>query len=149
MSRTLPAAVNATSGTGTASRCALARSVTDRDVQAVIREDDGTMLLPGTFPIHDLPDLGVDIENLQDGDYITVAGLVLARLGHIPTAPGEIVDVDGHTAEVTKVTGRAMSFSQPPSMKAGTSRSRWSHGCPRRRRLLLRSPRGRRTPEPL
>ncbi|GIE98415.1 hemolysin family protein [Paractinoplanes rishiriensis] len=82
---------------------------TDRDVQAVIREDDGAMLLPGTFPVHDLPDIGVDVEKLTDGDYTTIAGLVLARLGHIPEKPGEIVAVDGHTAEVTEIQGRAIT----------------------------------------
>lgn len=65
------------------------------------------MLLTGAFPIHDLPDLG--IEHLSDGDYTTIAGLVLAHLGHIPTGPGEIITVDGHTAEVTQVTGRAIT----------------------------------------
>ncbi|GAA2669368.1 membrane protein [Actinoplanes palleronii] len=82
---------------------------TDRDVQSVIHEDDGSMLLPGTFPIHDLPDIGVEIEEEDEGDYTTVAGLVLARLGHIPTAPGETVAIDGHTAEVVEVTGRAIT----------------------------------------
>ncbi|WP_306205247.1 hemolysin family protein [Actinoplanes sp. RD1] len=82
---------------------------TDRDVQSVVHEEDGAMLLPGTFPIHDLPDIGVAVENLEDGDYTTVAGLVLARLGHIPTAPGEVVVLDGHTAEVTEITGHAIT----------------------------------------
>jgi putative hemolysin len=82
---------------------------TDRDVQSVIREDDGAMLLPGTFPIHDLPDIGVDIEDPDEGGYTTVAGLVLAQLGHIPTAPGETVTIDGHTAEIMEVTGRAIT----------------------------------------
>ncbi|MBL7255163.1 hemolysin family protein [Paractinoplanes lichenicola] len=82
---------------------------TDRDVQSVVREPDGSMLLPGTFPIHDLPDIGVDVEHLDEGDYTTVAGLVLAHLGHIPTEPGESVQVDGHTAEVVEVTGRAIT----------------------------------------
>jgi putative hemolysin len=82
---------------------------TDRDVQSMVREPDGAMLLPGAFPIHDLPDIGVDVERLEDSDYTTVAGLVLARLGHIPTAPGEVVGIDGHTAEVLEVTGRAIT----------------------------------------
>ena len=82
---------------------------TDRDVQAVIHEADGAMLLPGTFPIHDLPDIGIDIEHPVNGDYTTVAGLVLARLGHIPTAPGETVDIDGHTAQVTQVARHAIT----------------------------------------
>nr|WP_172898867.1 MULTISPECIES: hemolysin family protein [unclassified Actinoplanes] len=82
---------------------------TDRDVQSVVREEDGAMLLPGTFPIHDLPDIGVEIDEADEGDYTTVAGLVLARLGHIPTVPGELVAIDGHTAEVVEITGRAIT----------------------------------------
>ncbi|MGA5300975.1 hemolysin family protein [Nucisporomicrobium flavum] len=81
---------------------------TDRDVRSVVHEDDGAMLLPGTFPIHDLSDIGVDVET-TDGGFTTVAGLVLSLLGHIPTEPGEIVTLDGHTAEVTEVTGRAIT----------------------------------------
>ncbi len=83
---------------------------TDRDVQAVVREGDGALLLAGGFPIHDLPDLGIDLPAGPDeGDYTTVAGLVLARLGHIPTGPGETVGLPGFTAEVVEVTGRAIT----------------------------------------
>ncbi len=84
---------------------------TDRDVQSMVREDDGAMLVPGTFPIHDLADIGLEIEeeDLDAGDYTTVAGLVLARLGHIPTTTGETVTIDGHTAEVVEITGRAIT----------------------------------------
>ncbi|WP_433375812.1 hemolysin family protein [Actinoplanes sp. CA-142083] len=102
---------------------------TDRDVQSVIREPDGAMLLPGLFPIHDLPDIGFDIERLDDSDYTTVAGLVLAQLGHIPTAPGEIVTLDGHTAEVTEITGRAITqirlrrLEETPAEGSGVRRS--------------------------
>jgi putative hemolysin len=84
---------------------------TDRDVQAVVHEPDGGLLVVGGFPIHDLPDIGVDLneDDDDDGDYTTVAGLVLARLGHIPTAPGETVALAGFTAEVVEVTGRAIT----------------------------------------
>ncbi|WP_326557733.1 hemolysin family protein [Micromonospora sp. NBC_01796] len=82
---------------------------TDRDVQAVIREPGGTLLLSGTFPIHDLPDLGLDLDEADDGDYTTIAGLVLARLGHIPTAPGETIEVPAFTAAVVEVTGHAIT----------------------------------------
>jgi putative hemolysin len=83
---------------------------TDRDVQAVVREPDGGLLLAGGFPIHDLPDIGIDLASGEDeGDYTTVAGLVLARLGHIPTAAGETVRLAGFTAEVVEVTGRAIT----------------------------------------
>src|SRR5690606_26240644 len=76
---------------------------TDRDVQAVRREPDGSLLVPGVFPLHDLPDLGVYLERPPEGGYTTVAGLVLALLGHLPTRPGETVTVDGWSAEVVSV----------------------------------------------
>ncbi|WP_425412721.1 hemolysin family protein [Micromonospora halophytica] len=82
---------------------------TDRDVQAVVRSSDGTLVLPGGFPLHDLPDVGVDIDDPDVGDYTTVAGLVLAHLGRIPTAPGETVRLPGFTAQVLEVTGRAIT----------------------------------------
>ncbi|NMO54242.1 HlyC/CorC family transporter [Actinoplanes sp. TBRC 11911] len=84
---------------------------TDRDVAAVIKEPDGALLLPGSFPIHDLPDIGLHDESdaHEEGDYTTVAGMVLAALGHIPTAPGEVVTLPEFTAEVVEVTGRAIT----------------------------------------
>ena len=82
---------------------------TDRDVQAVVREADGALLTPGSFPIHDLPDIGFDGDGPEEGDYTTVAGMVLAELGHIPTAPGEVVTLPEFTAEVVEVTGRAIT----------------------------------------
>jgi putative hemolysin len=84
----------------------------DRDVSAVVRQPDGCLLLPGTFPIHDLPDIGVHL-NRDDpeerGSYTTVAGLMLDRLGHIPRSPGETVEVDGWSAEVTGVDRLAIT----------------------------------------
>jgi putative hemolysin len=84
---------------------------TDRDVAAVVRESDGGLLMPGSFPIHDLPDIGLHDESHahEDGDYTTVAGMVLAALGHIPTGPGEVVELPEITAEVVEVTGRAIT----------------------------------------
>lgn len=75
---------------------------TDLDILAVRRMPDGTIVIPGTFPIHDLPDIDVEIDSLR-GDYTTIAGLVLARLGRIPSAPGDRVEVPGWTIEVTGV----------------------------------------------
>jgi len=82
---------------------------TDRDVQSVVTEPDGALLMPGSFPIHDLPDLGFEGEVADGGDYTTVAGMVLAALGHIPTAPGATVTLPEFTAEVVEVTGRAIT----------------------------------------
>ncbi|MDI1465878.1 hemolysin family protein [Catellatospora sp. KI3] len=82
---------------------------TDRDVAAVVREGDGVFLLPGSFPLHDLPDLGIDDERLGEVDYTTIAGLVLDKLGHIPTGPGETIKAPGLTAEVVEVQGRTIT----------------------------------------
>ncbi|HEX6684180.1 MAG TPA: hemolysin family protein [Candidatus Limnocylindrales bacterium] len=82
---------------------------TDRDVQAVVREGEDVFVLTGSFPVHDLPDLGIDVNKVADSDYTTVAGLVLDRLGHIPSKPGETVSLPGFTAEVLEVTGRAIT----------------------------------------
>jgi putative hemolysin len=82
---------------------------TDRDVQSVVHEPDGALLMPGSFPIHDLPDVGFDGAAPEEGEYTTIAGMVLAVLGHIPTAPGEVVTLPEFTAEVVEVTGRAIT----------------------------------------
>jgi putative hemolysin len=62
------------------------------------------MVLPGSFPAHDLPDLGVE---LPEGPYATVAGLVLDQLGHLPEA-GEQVQVGGWSLEVLEVDRNAI-----------------------------------------
>ena len=64
---------------------------TDRDLTTVRREPDGTIVLPGTFPIHDLHDIDVE---LPDGDYATVAGLVLEHLGRIPSVGDRVTITD-------------------------------------------------------
>jgi putative hemolysin len=79
---------------------------TDRDVVGVERGTDGTLLVPGRFPFHELADLGVE---LPEGDYATVAGVVLWALGRIPTAPGDAVVVAGWTLTVAEVRGRAVT----------------------------------------
>lgn len=45
---------------------------------------------------------------LQDGDYETVAGYVIARLGRIPDV-GEAVEIDGTRIEVAEVVGRRIA----------------------------------------
>lgn len=72
----------------------------------VIRHDDGSVTLPGTFPLHDLPDLGMP--EVQEGTYATVAGYVMDQLGHIPEATGEVVDLEGWRLTVTAVGDRTV-----------------------------------------
>ncbi len=80
---------------------------TDPDVLSVQRLPDGSLVLPGRYPIHDLEDIGVE---LPEGEYSTVAGLVLDRLGHIPTGPGDTVEVDGWRLEVQAVHQRTITL---------------------------------------
>ena len=82
---------------------------TDSDSMDVSRADDGSVTLPGTFPVHDLSDVGVDAHLVRHGEYTTVAGLVLHRLGRIPKEPGDAVDIDGWTVEVTAVGHHAIT----------------------------------------
>lgn len=77
----------------------------DRDVSAIVHEEDGSMVVPGSFPFHDLGDLGV---SLPEGDYATVAGLVLDRLGRIPEAPGDVVEVEGWRLDVLALERHAI-----------------------------------------
>lgn len=67
-------------------------------------EPDGSMLVPGRFPAHDLPELGIDA---PDGDYTTVAGFVLDRLGHVPSG-GETVAVGSWDLTVETVENQAI-----------------------------------------
>jgi len=81
---------------------------TDRDVVGAERSPDGALTLPGTFPVHDLEDVGVRLESAT-GDYTTVAGLVLTLLGRIPDRPGDEVGVDGWRVEVLEVGHHAIT----------------------------------------
>lgn len=79
---------------------------TDPDVAAIERMLDGSIIVPGSFPAHNLVDLGI---NVAPGDYATVAGVILDSLGRIPDAPGDTVTIDGWIAEVMAIEGRAIT----------------------------------------
>jgi putative hemolysin len=76
----------------------------DRDVSTVRRGADGVLLLDGTFPVHDLPDLGV---SLPTGPYTTVAGLLLHRLGRLPE-DGESIQVGAWRLTALEVADQAI-----------------------------------------
>ncbi|MFE2757654.1 hemolysin family protein [Actinosynnema sp. NPDC059335] len=82
---------------------------TDRDVMAVRNGADGSLVLPGTFPVHDLADLGVELPDAPEGDYTTIAGLVLVLLGRIPEVPGDEVALADWTIKVLKVEHHAIT----------------------------------------
>ena len=80
---------------------------TDADLISVRHRDDGSLVVPGSFPAHDLPDLGVYV---RKGDQTTVAGLVLAELTRLPKEPGDVVIVGRWRFRVTGVEGNRITF---------------------------------------
>ena len=75
----------------------------DTDSQGLGSSPDGSLVVPGTFPIHDLPDVEID---LPEGPYTTVGGLVLHRLTRVPVK-GDSVEVPGWRIEVLDVSHHA------------------------------------------
>ncbi|MBP2297361.1 hemolysin family protein [Azospirillum picis] len=72
---------------------------------AAIRREDGSWLVEGWMPVDEFEDT-VGVRGLRDaGDFHTVAGLVLHRLGHVPQA-GEVVEWAGVRFEVVDMDGR-------------------------------------------
>ena len=76
----------------------------DPDVAAVERQVDGGVAVVGSYPIHDLPDIGID---LPHGDYTTVAGLLLAEFGRVPGV-GETVVVEGWVLTIVAADERVV-----------------------------------------
>ena len=71
---------------------------------AILRRADGSFLVAGSTPVDEFAAyFGMKLD--PDRDYETVAGLLLARLGHLP-ALGETVGVDGLEFEVVDLDGR-------------------------------------------
>jgi putative hemolysin len=78
---------------------------TDRDVLSAERRPDGSITVPGSYPIHDLVDLGIEV---VEGDYTTVSGLVLAELGRLPDQPGDRFTMGDWELTVLSVRGRSI-----------------------------------------
>ncbi len=76
----------------------------DRDTAAVIRKPDGEIELAGSFPAHDLADLGIDLE---PGRHATVAGILLEEFGEIPPV-GATATMGAYELSVLEVTQRAI-----------------------------------------
>ncbi len=76
----------------------------DRDLLGVVHLEDGGVDLPGRFPVHDLPDLGIEPPASEQA---TVGGLVTEVHGGLPGA-GDRVRVAGHEFEVLAATPRTV-----------------------------------------
>lgn len=81
---------------------------TDSAEAVPTRLEDGALRLPGSYPVHELEDLGVILTDRPEGSYVTIAGMVLVLLGHIPDGPGEEVSVGGWTFTVAEADGRVV-----------------------------------------
>ena len=68
------------------------------EIELVQSTEEGHLSIPGDLPVQDLNERYRLA--LPSGDYVTVAGLVLSALGHLP-AVGEYVQLDGLTFRVT------------------------------------------------
>jgi putative hemolysin len=77
----------------------------DADALVVVRED-GSLLVDGVLPIDDLRELlgGGPLPDLDEFDYHTAAGMVIAHFGRIPNV-GEHFDWDGWRIEVVDLDG--------------------------------------------
>jgi putative hemolysin len=65
---------------------------------------DGTITLPGNYPAHDLPDVGIFINH---GDNATLAGILLTTIGHLPDT-GERVRIQDWTFEILSIERNAI-----------------------------------------
>lgn len=68
------------------------------DSEAVLATSEGHLSVPGDLPLEELNERYK--LHLSAGDYVTVAGLVLSALGHVPSV-GQHVQVDGVAFRVT------------------------------------------------
>ena len=73
--------------------------VGDLDAQHLVAASGqaGAIVLPGSFPIHRMDELDM---SLPAGDYVTIAGLILSRMGRIPDV-GESIRVNDYQISIT------------------------------------------------
>ena len=86
---------------------AVAGDLPDVDVGSdpkVTRRSDGSLLIDAAMPMSEMRDLH-GFRKLPDGDFVTLAGFVLAQLGHVPEAGDQFV-WDGWRFRVVEMEGR-------------------------------------------
>jgi CBS domain containing-hemolysin-like protein len=100
----------------------------DEDDEGLEAIAEGHVSVPGDFAIQELNER-FDL-HLSAGDYVTVAGLVLGALGHVPSE-GQYITVDGATFHVTAMDRQRIErleiiFADPDASASDTSRTRSS-----------------------
>lgn len=92
----------------------------DQEEPRAVHRPDGSWLLDGRLPLDEVRDL-LELSSLPGGDFYTLAGLVVAHLGHIPQVGEgfeawglriEVVDMDGNRVDRLLV-GRADQVGEP------------------------------------
>jgi CBS domain containing-hemolysin-like protein len=78
-------------------------SFTDEADPEIVERDDGSLLLDGMLAIDHLRE-ALGFRNVPEGDYSTLAGLILHLLARIPQA-GEHVALNGWRLEVVDTDG--------------------------------------------
>jgi len=76
----------------------------EADDPEIVQRDDGSLLLDGMLAIDDLRE-ALGFRNVPEGDYSTLAGLILHLLARIPQV-GEHVDLNGWRLEVVDMDAR-------------------------------------------
>ena len=81
------------------------------DAPRSVQRPDGSWLLDGRFPLDEFREL-FDLGELPEGDFHTLAGLVVTQLGHIPRVSEafdylglrfEVVEMDGNRVDRVRV----------------------------------------------
>ncbi len=75
----------------------------DRPVKRFQTLSSGKLVLPGTFPIYDLPEVGITVE---DGPYATLAGFLLDQINEIPKKAGITLHYQDFLFTIKKITHR-------------------------------------------
>ncbi len=74
--------------------------------EEISKVDSDTWVIDGTVPVEDLGELMH--QELEDDDWNTVAGLIMAELGRIPRL-GDQITYEGHTLKVIGLRGRRIT----------------------------------------
>ena len=74
--------------------------------EEISRVDSDTWVIDGTVPVEDLGEL-ID-QDLEDDDWNTAAGLIMAELGRVPRL-GDQITYGGHTLKVIGLRGRRIT----------------------------------------
>ena len=72
----------------------------DTEEPAIIRREDGSLLVDGMIPIDELRDtISLKEFDFEDADYSTLAGFILYKLSEIPRV-GDYFDAEGYRFEI-------------------------------------------------